>query len=280
MQVRVLPELLLIRSLTVVGVDEIKNQIHHCDYLAMLRQIPDESVDLILTDPPYGIGFQSHVNTNRHDVLENDEGDFSYEPLAREALRVLKPNTAAFFFTGWSVYPDHFHQVKRAGFKMRTTLIVQKNMTALGYGEGDFAGNSEWCIFAVKGSFKFRQTNLMRNKCVGAKWGNGISGKSVGEYKLRFPACWFGDEFPIAAEPPSFQEKYRHPTPKGQEFFIWLIKISTDPGALVVDPFSGSGTTAAASILSDRNFIACDVNPEFVTTGRRRISRSHIGGFM
>lgn len=261
------------------GVDAIKNQIHHCDYKQLLAQIPDASVDLIVTDPPYGINYQNHHTKNKHEVLESDKEPFSYYDLARECYRVMKPDTAAFFFTGWSVYPQHFIDVERAGFEMKPTGVMQKTHS-VGDLDGAFASNSEWCIHAVKGRFKFRKTNLLRYKWAEKRSAELNGEKIEGEFKTRFPACWFGDEFPMAAEPAAFQKKYRHPTPKGQTMIMWLIQLASDKGGLVVDPFSGSGTTAAACILTDRDFITCEINEEFVATGRRRISRSHIGGFM
>lgn len=260
-----------------MGLDELKNKIHHCDYLEMLRQIPDESADLVLTDPPYGINYSSNANSNKHEVLANDAERFSYEPVAREAMRILKPNCAAYFFTGWSVYPEHFADVKRSGLKMQPPLIIQKHASVLGNVDGAFANNAEWAIHATKGKFEFRETNLIRNRCAGGK--HGVSGNTVAEFKNRLPSCWFGPEYPQSIEDPSFQDKYRHPTPKNLTMMVWLIKLSTDEGGLVVDPFSGSGTTAAASILTHRDFIVSEINPEYVAVGRRRISRSHIGGF-
>uniref|UniRef100_A0A1B0FD29 NlpC/P60 domain-containing protein n=1 Tax=Glossina morsitans morsitans TaxID=37546 RepID=A0A1B0FD29_GLOMM len=62
------------------------------------RLIPDETVDLILTDPPYGISYQNQFTNHRHAVLEGDSG-IPYEEFAKECYRILKDNTHAYFFT-------------------------------------------------------------------------------------------------------------------------------------------------------------------------------------
>ena len=73
----------------------------HGDCLEFLKDIPDKSVDLILTDPPYGIGFQSNYRKQRFKKIENDT-NILIEWLD-EAKRILKDTGAIYCFTRWDV---------------------------------------------------------------------------------------------------------------------------------------------------------------------------------
>jgi site-specific DNA-methyltransferase (adenine-specific) len=236
-----------------------------------MRQIPDASIDVVITDPPFGINYQNTSTAKKHEVLAGDGSNFSYLPLAKEAYRVLKPDTAILCFTGWSEYPKHFPELAEAGFKMKEPLIGRRR-PSMGCSFSTWQPNADWVMFGHKGKFLFRETLLMRNKNAGAT-PNGRT-KPVGEYKRRFPSCWFGEEFPSSSENPSFQRArdLLHPTIKGLEFIEWLIQLTTDAGGVVLDPFLGSGTTAEAARNTGRHFIGCDIKPEFCVMAQRRLA--------
>lgn len=244
----------------------------NCDYLELLKRIPDNSASLVLSDPPFGINYQNNYTKNQHEVLKGDEAKFSYLEFGREAYRILKENTAIFVFTGWSEYPEHYKQLESCGFSMKEPLICQKRASGKTDLYGSFQTNSDWVIFAHKGRFKFKKTNLVKNKKAGVVPNKGR--KPVPEYKTRFPSCWFGDEYPWSSENSAYQKANNicHPTIKGLEFCKWLILLSTEPGDLVVDPFVGSGTTAVAAHMSSRSFLVSEINPIFFEIAKKRLS--------
>jgi site-specific DNA-methyltransferase (adenine-specific) len=248
------------------------NQIYCCDYLELLRQIPDNSVSLVLSDPPFGINYSNNYTKKKHEVLQGDASKFSYLEFGKEAFRILKDDTAIFVFTGWSEYPDHYKQLESCGFSMKEPIICQKRASGKTDLYGSFQTNSDWIIFAHKGRFKFRKTTLVKNKKAGVIPNIGRS--PVPEYKTRFPSCWFGEEYPWSSENSAWQKVngIYHPTIKGQMFLMWLILLSTEPGDLVVDPFVGSGTTAVAAKMAARQFFASDVSPEFCEQARKRLT--------
>lgn len=136
---------------------------------------------------------------------------------------------------------------------------------------GSFQTNSDWIIFAHKGRFKFKKTNLVKNKKAGVV--PNIGRQPVPLYKTRFPSCWFGEEYPWSSENSAYQKANNiyHPTIKGLEFCKWLILLSTESGDLVVDPFVGSGTTAVAASMLSRNYLACEINAGFFETAKKRL---------
>ena len=115
--------------------------------MELLRQMPDESVSMILTDPPYGISYQNNFTNRKHRMLEGDDG-IDYEKFAGQSYRILKENTHAYFFTRFDCYPYHYECLVRAGFSVKNCMVVEKG-TVGGIGDlsGSYANNAEWIIF-------------------------------------------------------------------------------------------------------------------------------------
>lgn len=250
----------------------MENIIEQGDYFDLLKSIPDESVDLVLTDPPFGINYQNPYTHKKHNVLVGDEQNFSYTELAQESFRILKLNTAIFCFTGWSEYPQHFTELKQAGFTMKEPLICQKR-AAGSASMGTFQTNSDWLLFAHKGKFKFQKTKLIRSKRAGTIPNKGR--RPVPEFKTKLPSCWFGDEYPWASENSSYQKTrgLNHPTIKGLKFTEWLIQLASPHGGIVVDPFVGSGTTAEAAKNQGRNYIVGDIEVNCIEMTNKRLNQ-------
>ena len=72
------------------------NKIFHEDCLELMKQLPDEVVSLILTDPPYGIRYQNQFSACPDPILDGDTG-IDYMKFAKESYRILKPNSHAYF---------------------------------------------------------------------------------------------------------------------------------------------------------------------------------------
>lgn len=247
-------------------------RVEHCDYFDFLKSLPDESVDLVVSDPPYGVDYQNNYTKQKHDKIANDAGEFSYGDLSKQLYRVLRNNCAIFLFTGWSTYSKHYEDVKAAGFKMHEPLICQKRPSGTTNLKGSFQTNSDWLIFATKGSFEFRETALVKNKRAGTIPNKGR--RPVPQFKKRFPSCWFGEEYPFSTENPATLKALDicHPTVKSAEFISWLILMCSDEGGLVIDPFVGSGSVGVAAKMTNRNFAGCDIKPAYVELALRRLA--------
>lgn len=247
-------------------------QIFHEDCFAFLRSLPSESVDLILTDPPYGIQYQNCYTKKRYRVLNGDCG-IDYQLFAQECYRVLRNNRHAYLFTRFDRYPSHFLHLQKAGFQIKNCLVIEKG-TVGGIGDlkGSFSCNAEWIIFCQKGRREFQQTELVRNNRRFTK-PYAKSRKPVPEYKTRFPACWFGELYPKATYNASWQHQHGilHPTAKNDICLEWLIRISTIAEELVMDPFLGSGSTAVAAQNAQRRFIGCENDISYVLLAKKRV---------
>lgn len=253
---------------------DLRNQIYLMDCMDLMRQIPDGFASMILTDPPYGIGYQNSFTDRKHDFIIGDTGaGIDYVRFASESYRILQNNAHAYFFTRFDCYPYHFQCLKRAGFHIKNCLVIQK-ATVGGIGDlhGSYANNSEWLIFCQKGRRVFNKTTLLKNR-----YGLQFKGrdKPCEKYKTRFPACWFGPEYPKANYNSSWQKSHQifHPTIKNVEFLSWIIQISSLPGELVFDGFMGTGSTALAAIQTGRDYLGAEICEDYFT-----ISQNRIGG--
>ncbi len=226
--------------------DELLNRVTHGDCLDIMKRIPDESVDLVVADPPYGINFRSnHRKQSRLksvDGIYNDGGgntEFLAEVIA-DIDRVLKPNSHIYWFTRW----DRIHlqlPVLQKHFNVKNSIVWMKNNWSMGDLTGSYAGQYETIIFAQKGRRALNE---------------------VDDRKRHADILQF-DRVPSG--------KLRHSHEKPEDLIEFLIKKSSNIGDIVFDPFGGSGTTAVCAKRLGRDFVITELDYEYVEISNRRI---------
>lgn len=123
-----------------------ENTIIHDDSLTVLRQMEAESIDAIITDPPYGINYVSQTGAR----IKNDKSPFIW--FLYDAYRVLKPGGAILCFTRWDVEQTFIDAIKLAGFQVKSEVIWDKVHHGMGDTKAAFAPSHENIVFAIKGS--------------------------------------------------------------------------------------------------------------------------------
>ncbi len=250
------------------------NKIYNCNAIISMKKIPDDFVDLIFTDPPYGIEYQNNYTLNKHSKINGDD-KIDYLTMGKECFRILKNDSHAYFFTRFDVYPYHYQQLKEIGFNIKNVLVIEKGQIGgVGDLKGSYANNCEWIIFCQKGRREFSKTKLMKNtKPAGKKCAR--QGNPIQEYKTRFNSCWFGEEYPKSTYNSSWQKKNNiyHPTIKNVECIEWLIQISSNKNDIVLDPFMGSGSTAIACMNTERNYIGFELDNTYYEIANNRINQ-------
>ena len=121
------------------------------DCLELMKGIPNESVDMILTDPPYGISFQSGHRTSRYEKIKGDQNLDWLDDFVKEIFRVSKNNTAHYMFCSFH-HIDIFKQAIEKRFKVKNIITWVKNDISMGDLKGDFAPKTEFIIFFQKRS--------------------------------------------------------------------------------------------------------------------------------
>ena len=118
--------------------NHLLNKIHLGDCLDFMRELPDKCVDLVLTDPPFGMKFQSGHRTEKHKVIENDDNLNWLPEWAFHTSRTLKDDGMAFIFCSWH-FVDVFKSEIEKHLSLKNILIWHKNNTGMGDLEADFA---------------------------------------------------------------------------------------------------------------------------------------------
>ena len=204
------------------------------DCLELMKDIPDCSVDLVLTDPPYGIAFKSNHRKEKYNEIRNDKSLEWLEKYVGECFRILKDNTAAYFFCSWHNI-DAFKQAIEKKFKIKNILIWEKNNTSMGDLKASYAPKYEMIIFAHKG----------RKLLNGFRYADIIKANRTGN-KL-------------------------HPTEKPVDLLELFIKNSSDENAVVFDGFMGSGSCGVACVNTNRNFIGIELDEGYFQIAKQRI---------
>lgn len=211
-------------------------QIKQGDCLELIKEIPDGSVDMVLTDPPYGMAFQSNYRKEKYNEIKNDKALEWLEEYVDECFRILKDNTAVYFFCSWHNV-DIFKQAIEKKFKVKNILIWEKNNTSMGDLKGSYAPKYEMIIFAHKG----------RKLLNGFRYADVIKANRTGN-KL-------------------------HPTEKPVDLLELFIKNSSDENGVVFDGFMGSGSTGVACINTNRNFIGYELDEHYFQIAKERLEQ-------
>jgi site-specific DNA-methyltransferase (adenine-specific) len=207
--------------------------------LAVLPTLEDESVDCIITDPPYGINYLSRSHSLPLKKIANDKGDEAYtllDEVLAIAQRKLKPDRHVYIFTNWQAF-ERMAPIVRKYFKLKGALAWIKNNQTRGDLKGNYGYQYEMVLFAHKGR----------------RW---LFGRRDGDI-LHFP------KVPTQA--------MQHPTEKPVALLKYLIEKSTLPGEVVLDPFMGSGSTGEAAVASDRRFIGIEMEPIWFRVAKKRL---------
>lgn len=207
------------------------------DCLELMKDIPDASVDMILTDPPYGMNFKSGRRKRKYEVITNDSALTWLDPLVDELYRVSKENTAHYMFCSFHNI-DVFKRAIEKKFKIKNLLTWVKNIHSMGDLKADFAPKTEFIIFFQKGR---RMINGKRDP-------NVIYYNKTGN-KL-------------------------HPTQKPVDMLEYLIEKFSNEHDTVLDPFMGSGSTGVAAVNTNRNFIGIELDQEYFKIAEKRIQEA------
>ena len=123
------------------------------DCLNYMKKIPSESMDLIVTDPPYLINYQSSRRIKK-EKFEKIKNDVNSQQLIcdyfEECNRILKNNTAIYCFCSWH-HIDFFKQEFEKHFKLKNIIVWNKNNHGTGDLKGSYAPKHEFILYGHKG---------------------------------------------------------------------------------------------------------------------------------
>lgn len=220
------------------------NKVYQGDCIEVLKTFPDNSVDCILTDPPYGINFVPQRENSRKRLgetpIENDEIQGKewaewFMPICKECFRVLKDGGVAYFFSGFNPY-YYYYCMLESKFEIKANIIWVKNKFGLGY---HFRRQYEQVLVGFKGNVpipKKAMSDVIFEK------------KVIGIALL-------------------------HSCQKPENLIRILLNQYTKENDLILDPFAGSGTTGVACKQLKRNYILIEKEPKYIDIINKRLSQ-------
>lgn len=219
------------------------NKIYNEDCLDVMARIPDEYIDLVVTDPPYLINYRTgHRKDKDHKftkVIANDDNPDLVKKYIKECYRIMKNNTAMYMFCSFDKI-EWFKAELQRFFTIKNIIIWEKNNHTAGDLEAQFGKQYEMIILANKGRRLF----------------NGERLTDVWKFKRVSP------------------ETSVHQNQKPLELIKRCVIKHSDPGQIVFDGFMGSGTTAVACLDTDRRFVGAELDKEYFDIAEKRIKNN------
>jgi site-specific DNA-methyltransferase (adenine-specific) len=214
----------------------------HGNWRQHVDAIKDGSISVLLTDPPYGMDYQSNFRLDtrkarKHEKIAND-GDGQGSAELAECVAAFMPKLASdshvFVFTNWRNEEAMRCALAEAGLTVKGSLVWVKNNTGMGDLKGAFAPKHERIVHAVKGSpilFE-READVLEYDRVNTD---------------------------------------RHPTEKPVDLLERLIEVASVEGQRVADPFAGVGSTCEAAASTRRHYWGCELKDEYYEHGKARL---------
>ncbi|MGO4699493.1 site-specific DNA-methyltransferase [Paenibacillus sp. 2TAB26] len=213
------------------------------------KHLEDNSVDLLIADPPYNLRFggttQTKTKKPRFNIIENDMlSPAEYKRFCMQwifqAYRVLKPGRHIYVCIDWRMYADMVIWLRNAGFIVKNCIVWDKEHMGLGW---QYRYRHEFIIFAVKGDKRVRRISTRKQTDI---W--------------RIPRI--------------HGNKTIHPTEKPVELLKEMIVNSSETGELMVDFFAGSGVAEEAAIITSRSWMAFEIDKNWYDVAMERIQKA------
>lgn len=230
--------------------EEVQVDLRKGDCLELLKDIPDDSVDLIIIDPPYdftksggyysGGGAFGNKNRNYHNELSDSNlvSDFDMTVL-HEIKRILKKINLYIWCNKEQIkhYLDYFNECNME-------LICWHKTNPVPTCHNKYLSDTEYLLF-------FREKGV----------------PIYGSYETK-------KKYYVTPVNKADKEKYNHPTVKPLEIIQNLILNSSNEGDTILDCFMGSGTTGAACVNTNRNFIGMELDEQYFKIAQDRINNA------
>lgn len=222
------------------------------DCIEFMKTMPDNYIDLILTDPPYNIAQYStgNIPLPKREALNNDIAKWDTIPIdPRELLydfkRILKPDGNIFVFTSYNLI-GKWHEAFDPEFDTFQFFIWHKTNPAPKIYKNGFLNSCEMiiCMWNKGHKWNFTTQNEMHN--------------------------FF--ESPICMSPERLKNP-KHPAQKPTKLLKHVISIASNQNDIVFDPFMGVGSTGVAAKALDRQFVGCEIDKAYFEAAENRINQ-------
>ena len=244
------------------------NHIYNIDCIDGMKSIPNNKIDLIITDPPFAINFKakkanynrlsSRVMSGYNEIKTKDYYNFSFEWMS-QAFRILKESGSMYVFSGWNNLKDILNALDEVGFITINHIIWKYQFGVVT--KKKFVTSHYHCIYVCKDDKKRKFFPYARfEKNSKTKEGKSLHYKDkedVWEIKREY---WTGDE--------------KTPTKLPAELIEKLLQYSSEKKDIILDPFLGSGQVAVLSKLMNRNFLGFEIVSDYYKFAKQRLDKN------
>lgn len=238
-----------------------KIEIINGDSLKEMKSITDETIDLIITDPPYNLN--KNYGNNKDNLEFNEYLQFTKEWIT-ECKRVLKKTGTIYVFMGFR-YISYIYDILSREMDMNFVNWIAWHYTqGIGKTKGFSPRHDDILMFSKTAKYNFYLDNIR----VPQKYY-----RSINNMRGANP----GDVWEFSHVHYCNENRQNHPTQKPEGLIERMVLASSKEGDTVLDPFSGSGTTLRVCQQLERNCIGIEVNPEYVEMSEKRLQNSFTG---
>lgn len=221
-----------------------------------LKSIESNSVDLIVADPPYNVGKDYGNKSDKQDF--DDYLEFSKKWL-KECQRILKPTGTIYVFIGFR-FISYLYQIMEKDLNMNFINWISWHYTqGIGKTKGFSPRHDDILMFSKTAKYKFNIDNIRIPQKFYRKVNN-MRGANP------------GDVWEVSHIHYCQKGRQEHPTQKPEAIIERMILASSDEGDLVVDPFSGSGTTMRVCQQLNRESIGIELNHDYILQSQKRLN--------
>lgn len=245
------------------------NKVFNLDVFEYLNLVPDNSVDLVIADPPYNIGIDKWDKYSDEDYWE-----FTFRWLDK-MISKLKDNGSFYLFNNAynsALIVAYLHSkdvkfqnsiiwYKKDGFSPSKSKFVNNQETILFYTKGKKSNNHVFNYNNIR--VPYESQSRMKHAAVkgilknGKRWYPNPNGKLCTD-------VWEFSSHRHKTKINGIVTESKHPTPKPEDLIARIIEASTDSGDLVMDLFSGSGTTSYVAKKLSRNYTGCELEKSYM----------------
>lgn len=208
------------------------------DCIEGMKELQSESIDLIVTDPPYLMNYQSNHRSkeNRFDRIQNDVNAHGMiTEYIEQCHRLLKPDSGIYMFCSWH-HIDFFKQEFEKKFQLKNVIVWNKNNHGSGDLTGAYAPKHELILFGAKGRHILKERVPDVISCARVDVNSMV-----------------------------------HPTEKPVDLLKIFIRNSSKEGDTVLDGFAGSGSTLLAASQLGRQYIGFELDERYVAVANKRL---------
>lgn len=251
---------------------QIEDRIFNQDVFEAAKYLPEAFADLVILDPPYNLSKNFHGEVFKG--MKRDEYAEYFEMIIETVLPALKPNGTLYVCSDWKT-SMHIAPVlqNRLCVRNRITWEREKGRGA----KSNWKNNTEdiwFCTKTTGDDYVFNVDAVKLKRKVIAPYRDNVGNpkdwdeSDDGNYRLTHPSnIWTDITIPFWSMP----ENTDHPTQKPEKLIAKLILASTHSGAIVFDPFVGSGTTAVVCKKLGRRFVGVEQNVEYCCWTLKRL---------